>query len=133
MRQFSIKQTAQAIVELIADSRLGQKALAERIAGYLIETRQTGALNAIMREVTRQREAKGFFEATITTARSLPAELKSAVKKVLPPRTTINEVIDPDLLGGIKIEQGEMLIEASLQRELKDLRYAVKDSNGSNV
>ena len=97
---------------LAANGRAG--ALASVIAGY-------EALSA---------KARGAISAEVTTAVALsPAQSKgvaAALRQALGKDPEIETRVDPSILGGIKVQVGSRLFDASLKSKLDSLKFALK-------
>jgi ATP synthase F1 delta subunit len=122
-------QIAAAIVKLIERSH-DTKKLAKAIASYLAENRATKELDAIMREVTRLRAERGVAEASVTSAfplsNSLRRDIEALISKDTQAKTIVlNEVVEPSVLGGVRVETGETQLDATIQSSLHKLKRAI--------
>ena len=71
------------------------------------------------------KEHKGIVQADITTAVELSKEQRESLKKTLAGlgnEIEINEIVDPSIIGGLKINVGDQRVDASVQRKLNDLK-----------
>lgn len=116
------KDVARAVVSL--SEKQSGKRLSEMLASYLVQNRRTGELDSIMREVMRQREAKsGSVEVTATSAFKLNEATKKAISSLLGgDNTIINEVIDPEMLGGVRLETSEKQLDLTVRNRLNRLK-----------
>lgn len=120
----SRQQLAEAILKL--SSKVSEKKLTETIAAYLVESRRTGELDAIMREVARLREKQDdVTEVTATSAFKLNDGARKAIKSLMGRKQLIiNEVVDPELLGGVRLETSEELLDLTVRNRLNQLKAA---------
>lgn len=120
----SRQQLAEAILKL--SSKVSEKKLTETIAAYLVESRRTGELDAIMREVARLREKQdNVTEVTATSAFKLNDGARKAIKSLMAGKQLIiNEVVDPELLGGVRLETSEELLDLTVRNRLNQLKAA---------
>ncbi len=75
---------------------------------------------------------RGEVSADVTVARmrSPPqqsTELKAALKGVAGKDVTVNEIVDPSLLGGLIVKIGSRQIDTSLRTKLSSLKLALKE------
>jgi F0F1-type ATP synthase delta subunit len=123
------KQLAEALNQIIQKSS-DQKKLAKAIARYVSENHLTKDLDAILREVENIRRADGIVEATVVSANSLNEKLKRDIRSLLTQeqqskKVIINQVIDADVLGGLRIITGEQQLDVTVQSKLNRLKRAV--------
>lgn len=121
-------ELSKALLSVINKTNDQQK-LAKAIAHYLSEKRQTRELDAIMRDVARLRAEKGILEATVISAfplhETLKRDIRSLIAKEQKTEIVLNEVIDPSVLGGIRIETGEQQLDVTVQAKLHRLKRAI--------
>lgn len=71
------------------------------------------------------RQKFGILNAQVTTAVELEDEMREKVRNLvaqLGDRVELTEKVDPDILGGIVIRVGDRQIDASISRQLADLK-----------
>lgn len=116
----------------VSDTAKLQKA----VASYLLEENRVDELDSIMRDVLAYRNAHGHVEVSVISAypisSAVRADVLAAVKQEFAGAQSyvINERIDPDVIGGLRIEfDGEELdltVKAKLNK-FKQLTAARKD------
>jgi F0F1-type ATP synthase delta subunit len=121
------KDLARAVVSL--SEKHSGKRLSEMLAAYLVQNRRSGELDSIMREVMRQRETNnGTVEITATSAFKLNDATKKAISTLLGAENTIiNEVINPEMLGGVRLETSEKQLDLTVRNRLDMLRQGARD------
>ena len=71
-------------------------------------------------------EFKGFVESSITTVVPIDAgirqEIETIVKNITGKKVIINELIDPELIGGFVLKIGDRQIDDSISSKLRDLK-----------
>lgn len=119
------QELAQAIVVL--SDKQSAKRLADTVATYLVANRRTGELDAIMREVARLREQRdNVTEVTATSAYKLNDAAHKAITALLGgKKLIINEVVDPEVLGGVRLETSELQLDLTVRNRLNQLKAAV--------
>lgn len=100
------------------------KVATQAIAAYLVDNRRTGELDAIMREVARLREQQdNVTEVTATSAYKLNDGARKAIKSLLGnKKLIINEVVDADMLGGVRLETSELQLDLTVRNRLNQLK-----------
>lgn len=120
------QQLAEAIFDL--SNKRSMTKLSEEVAAYLVANRRTGELDAVMREVARLREIRnGVTEVTATSAHKMNEATIRTIKQLLgSEKLTINEVVDAEVLGGVRLETSEMLLDLTVRNRLNQLKAAAK-------
>ncbi|HEY1456201.1 MAG TPA: F0F1 ATP synthase subunit delta [Candidatus Dormibacteraeota bacterium] len=112
---------------LVSDSPHDLDAEATNLAKLLIESNRVRDASGIAEEYDRLvDEAAGRVRATLTTAVELKAADRDRVAGDLSRRlgkdVRIEVVVDPRILGGLKLQYGDRLIDASVSTKLQQLR-----------
>ncbi|MCW5696362.1 MAG: F0F1 ATP synthase subunit delta [Bauldia sp.] len=75
---------------------------------------------------------RGEMSATVTSAEPLSAANVAAVKEALKAATgkdvSLEEKVDPALIGGLVVQVGSRMIDTSLRTKLGALRHAMKEA-----
>ena len=125
------KPTKRDIALVICELSRKQPAdkLAKTIADYLVQERRTGELDAIMREVLRQRHNKdGISEVTLSSAFPLSKKTKASIAALVGGKNVvINENIDTDLLGGVRVESNEEMLDLTVRTRLNRLKQGASN------
>ena len=100
---------------------------ATNLARLLIESGRVDEAQEIAEEFQRLvDEAAGRVQATITTAVELDAADRDRIARELSKRlqkdVRVNVVVDPRILGGMKLQYGDRLVDASVATRLEQLR-----------
>lgn len=115
-------------VASLIDRKSSDKGIASQVASYLIDTKQTLKLDPLMRDVMSARELAGTYELDVTSAHELSqlqlGEIKAYIKAHFAncKHVTIHQKVDPTLLGGIRIESANYLIDRSLKSQLNHIK-----------
>jgi F-type H+-transporting ATPase subunit delta len=93
----------------------------------LVEKRREPLLDNVVEEFDRYRDQhEGRVRARVVTARKLEDELLTALRTALEQRTKksvdLTETIDPDVLGGLRVNVGDRVLDGTLRRSLQDMR-----------
>ena len=118
----SRQELAAAVLTL--SRKLSQKKLRDTLAAYLVQNRRSGELDAIMREVSRLREVNdGVTEVTATSAHKLNQANKKVITALLNSnKIIINEVVDAEVLGGVRLETSELQLDLTVRNRLNQLK-----------
>lgn len=100
------------------------KKLSRDVAAYLLESGRVGELDSLLRDVQQQRADAGIVEAIAVSARPLNdkirADIEARVRSLYPKATKIiiSEELDPDVVGGVKIELANEQLDLSIRSKL---------------
>lgn len=100
---------------------------ATNLARLLIEARRVGDAAGIEEEYQRLTDdAAGRVRATVTTAIQIEGDDRERVQKDLSTRlgkdVRLTVVVDPRILGGMKLQYGDRVVDASVATKLEQLR-----------
>jgi F-type H+-transporting ATPase subunit delta len=107
---------------------------ASNLASLLIESDRVGEIAGVADEFDRLAdEAAGRVRAVVTTAVELEADDRDRVagelSKRLGKEVTMEVLVDPRILGGLKLQYGDRLIDASVATRLQQLRRRLADAS----
>ena len=96
----------------------------------LARKRRELLFDGIVEEFERYRDQyEGRVRATVVTARKLDAELTRALREALEQRTSksviLEERIDPEAIGGIRVTLGDSVVDGTIRRSLSDMRRSL--------
>ena len=84
-------------------------------------------ITAYLEELARRR---GEVTADVVTAHELSDEqaqaLTDQIKKVVGAKVSINQTVDPSLLGGMVVRIGSRMVDSSLRTKLNKMQLAMK-------
>ena len=122
MASISNKQLAE-IIYLQLQKQASEK-VAKEVSKFLVQSKRTKDLSKIMRELSRlQYERDNVQEVTMTSAHKLNESVKQKIlKQMNVEHYVINEVIDEDLIGGVRIESNDSIFDLSVRNRLQKLK-----------
>jgi F-type H+-transporting ATPase subunit delta len=102
--------------------------LKQAIAGYLLEQNRVADIDSLMRDVMQYRAEHGCMEATVVSAYTLEpatrAEVMQTFKSQFPDAKSyvLNESIDPEVVGGIRLEMAGEELDMTIRAKLNTLK-----------
>ncbi len=127
---YSREQQSGAIREIA--KKAGMDELASKTLGAMAQNGRLGASSAMIEEFNAMVNAENEeIIANVTSAEAMSAAQKKKLAEVLKSKVgkdvKINETVDPDILGGLVVNIGSMMIDNSLQGKLSKLHNAMKE------
>lgn len=124
MVNFSRRELANYAAEQILAKN---KDIVNQLASYLHETGRTKEVNLLVRDINSALADKGFISADVSSQHALDEATRSELKTLLSKRyktndISINELIDLNLLGGVKIRTAHEEFDGSLRRKINRLK-----------
>jgi len=115
----------QAVVAALLESRIRPGAL--RLVQLMVGRGRSHMLPRVSEDYTRQLNAhRGVVMATVTSAVPLThdetAAIRSRVEAMAGASVDLREAVDPGLIGGLTIQVGDRLLDASIRGRLERLR-----------
>lgn len=143
---FSTAVSSDAGLELAVGSKLGSSSAKGALVHELLGKKGSPQTVAIVEQLVRQPRGRrigelirhaasvvadeaGFAVATVTTATSLnPAQLerlRAGLAKSYGRDLKLNQVVDPSIIGGVRVQIGDDVIDGSVSTRINDLRLAL--------
>jgi len=102
-----------------------------QLAAHLVDTHRTKELPLVIRDIEFYLAEAGSVSGTVTTAFDLTAETKKAIDSYVKQQTGAKEVlldhqVDPEVLGGVKINTPGHELDATVRRNLTILKTQFK-------
>lgn len=95
----------------------------QQLAAYIVETRRIAEVELITRSIYEVLEARGHIVADVTTAEAIDVQLQTQIAELLgADQLEVRTHIDPDVLGGIRIDTPTRQLDATMARRLIQLR-----------
>ena len=126
---FSAEDKTKALMAVAEAARFDDTT--RKFLGLMAHNRRSGEIvHAIVAFEALAAAERGVASAEVTTAVKLTAAqekgLKAALALALGKDPEIETVVDPSILGGLKVRVGSRLYDASLRSKLDSLRFALK-------
>lgn len=105
--------------------------LVVQLAALLIDTKRTNEVGLIVRDVEYELTKRGVVLAQVTSVFDLTEATNKAVVKLITDKTGAHQVhlrhvLDPDVLGGIKVDLPGLQLDTTIARRLTTLRTNYK-------
>lgn len=106
--------------------------LTSKFIHLLIKKGREDKLEQILEAYKEQyNQVKGIYEITLTTATEISEEAKQKFVNKLSAETDFKHVqlftkVDPEIVGGFVLEYEDKLVDASIRRDLKDIKKQFK-------
>jgi len=119
-------QYAVLLYELTSDGKEAAKKL-KAFFGFLAKNNDLRKIKQIIKEFEiYEKKRKGIREVEIASARPLAKEEKKLLLEAIGDgKMEVIESIDENLLGGMTLTIGDMLIDGSLRKKLRELHRAL--------
>lgn len=113
------------IISLAFEGKVGRPVLG--LLHVLVEKRREPLLDNVVEEFDRYRDRhEGRVRARVVTARKLDDDLLDALRSAIEQRTQkavdLTETIDPEVIGGLRVNVGDRVLDGTLRRSLQDMR-----------
>lgn len=117
----SRRKLAQHIAGMIID---GKTDLAiKQLAAFLVQTGRTREAGLVVRDIEAELASRGIVVATVTSAHAMSDDLMHAVRTLLGgEQAHITDVIDPSVLGGVRIDMPGKQYDTTVRRKLELLK-----------
>jgi F-type H+-transporting ATPase subunit delta len=93
------------------------------IAAYLVETRRTRERELLVRDIEEALAARGSIIADVASASPLTDALKKQIMQLVGGTSLqLREVVDPTLLGGVRVDIPGKRFDGTMRRKLTALR-----------
>jgi F-type H+-transporting ATPase subunit delta len=129
--RLSIRQYAQALLDLEREQAEGAVRSGERFSAWLSRRGEAKKLGKIVREAERLiRERSGTAVVRITTAHPVNETLRTLLRKqaasvFVGKAVETSFVTDASLIGGVKMQSEEVLYDATLATRVERLRSSL--------
>lgn len=122
------REDKRRVINMAFEGKVGRPVLG--FLHVLVEKRREPLLDAIVSEFDELvDERTGRVQAAVTSAKPLDTDLADTLRETLEQRTqrrvVLDQRVDANVLGGIRVSLGDLVIDGTLRRGLSDLRRAL--------
>jgi F0F1-type ATP synthase delta subunit len=128
MAKISANQLASYVVDQL-EAGVSQVEIARLLASYLLENRQSRDLSKIVRAIEAEANRRGSTQVTVTSAHAVTEEVKTELATLLGAENPVfHEVIDANVIGGVKASAGEAEIDLTVRGKLNRFKTSIANS-----
>ena len=128
------RRTLADYVAIELHSGANSKQLAQRLVAYLLETKQLGQIDLLVRDVEVAMAQKyGIVSTRVTSARPLTDDMRQALLTFVQATENAREAvlsdehIDKDIIGGVIVETPSGVFDSSIRTMLRQLQATTKE------
>jgi len=119
------REDKRRIVNLAFEGKVNRPVLG--LLHVLVDKRREPLLDDIVEEFDRYKDVnENRVQARVVSARKLDDDLLEALRSALEQRTrksvVLTETIDPEVLGGLRVNVGDRVLDGTIRRTLQDMR-----------
>lgn len=124
MTGMSLRRSELVSILIKLSAKMPTKKFSKEVASYLLDNNRTSELDSLTRDIIGYRADEGIVEVTTVSARELPPaalkEVEKKVKQIYPAAhdVIINQRIDQEQIGGIRLEMPGQQLDLSLRGKL---------------
>ena len=116
------------IINLAFGGKVGRPVLG--LLNILVEKRREALFDEIVTQFdTMLDRQEGRLQVQVTSARKLDDQLAQALRTAIEQRTNqtvvLEERVDPEVIGGLKVNVGDRVIDGTVRRSLQDMRRSL--------
>lgn len=118
------------VAAAVADQLLaGDDKAIDRLAAYLIETKQTRAIDVMVRDIEAALLDRGTLVAEVASAHELTAKVQQSLTDFLTDATKAKQAVlrytvDESLIGGVRVQAPGAVFDTSIKTKMQQLKAA---------
>ncbi len=129
MAKITINELAKYAVDQL-ESGIETPALAQQLAAYLLDTRQSKELGKLSRAIEAELNSRGTSQVTITSVHKISETVKQELANLLGAKNPVfTEVLDSSIVGGVKAQSMESEIDLTVRARLNRFKAKVMETN----
>lgn len=132
MQKIARRKVAHYIAEQLVEG-VSVKTIAQQTVAYLVDTKQTGQIDLLIRDIETALAARGTVAASITSAFAVDDATRAIISEFIKEAehaesvVIVNESVDPDLIGGVIVRSPNRVFDGSVRSQLKSLTAFTKE------
>ena len=100
--------------------------MVKALAAYLIVNKQHKSVDMVISDIVRELASRGRMLVQVTTARPLASDQRATIQKQMQKllgvdTIELDERVEPDLIGGVKLNIPGRELDASIKKQLQQL------------
>lgn len=114
------------VASLLTDELIAGNNVVDKLAAYLLETKQVRELSLYVRDIESALNERGILLADVTSSYQLEKESEEELANYLKKESKAKEVhlrqhLDESVLGGIRIETPDERLDSTLRHRINQL------------
>lgn len=125
--RYTPKQYAKALYESLKEAKEDEVDLVfKNFYSILLRNNDLKLINKIIEKIEEiDKEERGVVEVEVTGAKEIDKDLVSKLRNLIGKKAEIQEKVDPGLIGGLKIQINDLLIDGSIKAKLNKLKQSL--------
>lgn len=125
--RYTPKQYAKALYESLKEAKEDEVDLVfKNFYSILLRNNDLKLINKIIEKIEEiDKEKRGVVEVEVTGAKEIDKDLVSKLRNLIGKKAEIQEKVDPGLIGGLKIQINDLLIDGSIKAKLNKLKQSL--------
>lgn len=122
--KLSRRKIAKYVADSVCDGAVPSQVI-DQLSAYLIETKRQRELTLVVRSIEDELTERGTVVASVVSAFPLGDELRSILTaKINAPDVRLHEVIDPSVIGGVRLTTPSATLDTTIAHKLTLLQDA---------
>ena len=125
--KYNPRQYAKALYESLKEAKENEVDLVfKNFYSILLRNNDLKLVNKIIEKIEEiDKEERGVVEVEVTGAKEIDKDLVSKLRNLIGKKVEIREKVDPGLIGGLKIQINDLLIDGSIKAKLNKLKQSL--------
>lgn len=122
--KYNINQYARALYQVLEEAEKNDtETYIQNLNHILLKNNDLNLMDKIIEKFDEiDKKKKGILKIKISSAKKLDNHEIERLKRLMNSKVEIKENIDRDLIGGLKIEIGDLLIDGSIKTKINQLK-----------
>lgn len=121
-QRLSRRKMAAFVADKLQNGASARAAMKE-VAAYLVESGRTRELELLVRDIEDALATRGVVVADITTAYPMSSGVKAEIAKLVGAKNLqMRELVDPTVIGGVRIEVPGKRFDGTIRRKILALK-----------
>lgn len=125
--KYNPRQYAQALYESLKDAKEDEVDLVfKNFYSILLRNNDLKLINKIIEKIEEiDKEERGVVEVEVTSAKEVDEDLMLKMRNLIGEKAEIQAKVDSGLIGGLKVQIGDLLIDGSIKAKLNKLKQSL--------
>lgn len=125
--KYNPRQYAQALYDSLKDVKENEiDSVFKNFYSILLRNNDLKLISKIIEKIEEiDKEERGIVEIEVTSAKKIDKDLALKIREIIGNKVEIKEKIDPSLIGGLRLQINDLLIDGSIKAKLNKLRQSL--------